>query len=294
MKRLILLAIMYGKHFESMYTGSMVGIGAIPFAVWGYVISHQRPPRFEVELNPIILATIIGEEAGDIEKAIAMFCEPDLKSRTEEMQGRKLERLGPFLFRVVNGARYDAIRSNEERKAYWREQKQKARDAEKDENPKAEVKPPADKSPPTISPAMQIYDAYPRKLARGDALKAIEKALKKMEFAKLLAVTQAYAAAMQGEDFKFVPYPASWFNAEHYFDDPAMWKCKPADNNGAASVFEIKTVLEAKEKAIQTLKNQHATETALGMEWDSDESMLAHKQLRIEVKQLAAKLAAKL
>ena len=153
--------------------------------------------------------------------------------------------------------------------------------------------PPPDK-PPTLSPAMQIYDAYPRKLARGDALKAIEKALKKMEFAKLLAVTQAYAAAMQGEDFKFVPYPANWYNAEHYFDDPAMWKCKPADNNGAASVFEIKTVLEAKEKAIQTLKNQHATETALGMEWDSDESMLAHKQLRIEVKQLAAKLAAKL
>jgi hypothetical protein len=99
---------------------------------------------------------------------------------------------------------------------------------------------------------------------------------------------------MQGEDFKFVPYPASWFNAEHYFDDPAMWKCKPAENNGAASVFEMKTVLEAKEKAAVALKNQHATESPTGMVWDATEPMLKYRKLRIEIKKLSAKLSAKL
>ena len=118
---------MYGKHFESMYTGSMVGIGAVPFAVWGYIISHQKPPSFDVELNPKILAVIIGETEDDVQKAIDRFCEPDTKSRTDVNEGKKLVRLGEYLFHVVNGQHYDGIRNHEDRKAYWREQKQKKR-----------------------------------------------------------------------------------------------------------------------------------------------------------------------
>ena len=128
-----------------MYTGSMVGIGAIPFAVWGYVISHQRPPHFEVELNPKILAVMIGESPEDIAEAIEKFCQPDPESRTDTLEGRKLERIGTFLFRVVNGAIYDRIRNNEERKEYWREQKRKAREAKQGQPPSisAPVNPPA-------------------------------------------------------------------------------------------------------------------------------------------------------
>ena len=32
---------MYGKHFASMYEGSLYGSGAVVFAVWGYVIACQ-------------------------------------------------------------------------------------------------------------------------------------------------------------------------------------------------------------------------------------------------------------
>lgn len=213
---------MYGKHFESMYTGSMVGIGAIPFAVWGYVISHQKPPKFEVELNPKILATIIGESEDGIQKAIERFCEPDVKSRTDTNEGRKLVRLGEYLFHVVNGAQYDSIRNHEDRKAYWREQKQKKRST-------PELSTPVHKSPRQSTSVrdnellLQIYNAYPRKVARKDALAAIEKSLKKITPEKLLELTKQYANAIGTPD-QFTPHPATWFNGERFNDDPKTWK----------------------------------------------------------------------
>lgn len=82
--------------------------------------------------------------------------------------------------------------------------------------------------------AVAIYDAYPRKIGRQAALKAIEKALKVKPYEELLERTQAYAAAVRSwsTDFRYsgssgkdtCPYPASWFNAGRYDDDPAEWK----------------------------------------------------------------------
>ena len=71
--------------------------------------------------------------------------------------------------------------------------------------------------------ALEIYDAYPKKLGRKDALIAISKALKKIDGKKLLEITKKYAEARLNQDSQFTPYPATWFNAEHFFDDPAMW-----------------------------------------------------------------------
>lgn len=78
------------------------------------------------------------------------------------------------------------------------------------------------KPKPAEAPEL-IYAEYPKKAARPDALRAIVKAIKKIGFCELLAKTRAYALAVQGQDFQFVPYPASWFNAERYNDDPETW-----------------------------------------------------------------------
>lgn len=122
---------MYGKHFESMYTGSMCGAGALAFAVWGYVISHQKPTNgrdvFTVELNPKILATLIGESEEDITEQIKEFCAPDPKSRTEDEDGRKLIQESPYTYRVVNGPKYDRIRREDERREYNRERQRRIR-----------------------------------------------------------------------------------------------------------------------------------------------------------------------
>lgn len=110
---------MFGKHFDSMYEGSMVGAGAVVFAVMGYVIAKQVPDRkvgSQVRLNPIILGTILGEKAEDIVKAIDFLCSPDPHSTTKTEGGRRLIKIGEFDYQVVNGAKYRAIRDEEARR----------------------------------------------------------------------------------------------------------------------------------------------------------------------------------
>ncbi|MES2790080.1 MAG: hypothetical protein V4719_10690 [Planctomycetota bacterium] len=70
-----------------------------------------------------------------------------------------------------------------------------------------------------------IYDAYPRKVAPEAAYKAIAKALTKISFPELLPIVQAYSRARKqpGQDYGLTPYPASWFNAGRWNDDPAEW-----------------------------------------------------------------------
>ena len=74
--------------------------------------------------------------------------------------------------------------------------------------------------------AEDIYAAYPRKVAKKDALRAICNAMKTAGREKLLSATKQYAAAMAKcplEERKFIPHPATWFNRGSYDDDPAEW-----------------------------------------------------------------------
>ena len=116
---------MYGKHFESMYTGSMFGKPFSMYAVWGYVISHQRQSRkdgkFYVELNPEFMSALFASTAEEVISVIQCFCEKDFKSRSQEQDGRKLVPTfegqlhgGPMEFWVVNGKKYKEIRDETE------------------------------------------------------------------------------------------------------------------------------------------------------------------------------------
>lgn len=122
----------FGKHDARMYTGSMVGKGAIVFAVMGYVIANQRPGREEpeklfVEMNPELLAFILGEDRDKVAAAIEFLCAPDARSRTKAEEGRRLVRLGEFLFWVVNGRLYRSMGNPGRRREQWRESQRKTR-----------------------------------------------------------------------------------------------------------------------------------------------------------------------
>lgn len=87
------------------------------------------------------------------------------------------------------------------------------------DNPPAEVQ---------ITPE-QIYEAYPRKEAKQDALKAISRAMEKASPQEILTATELYAEAVSRwhpEDRRFVPHPATWFNGGRYQDDPMTWERK--------------------------------------------------------------------
>ena len=102
-----------------MYSGSMVGSGALVFAVMGYCVANGVPDKVvgtQVELNPTLLATVLGEKEEDVIKTIEFLCAPDAKSRSKDKEGRRLVRLGQFDYQVVNGAKYRAIRDQEARR----------------------------------------------------------------------------------------------------------------------------------------------------------------------------------
>lgn len=102
-----------------MYCGSMVGAGFGPYAVMGFVIANMKPDKvvgFQVELNVKLLATTFGESEAVVQSAIEYLCAPDLGTRTPGDDGRRLVKVGTFAYRVVNGAHYDAIRNEEDRR----------------------------------------------------------------------------------------------------------------------------------------------------------------------------------
>ncbi len=109
---------MYGKHFESMYKGSMYGAGIAVFAVWGYVIAKARNSR--VELNPKELANVLGATQEEIESALGVLTSPDPDSRHKEHEGRRLLREGQFQYFIPSWTIYQQIRNEEERREYNR------------------------------------------------------------------------------------------------------------------------------------------------------------------------------
>lgn len=91
---------------------------------------------------------------------------------------------------------------------------------------------PATGTEPYYTPA-DIYEAYPRHEGRGAALKAIEKAIKKVGDNALYTAVVAYAAAVKtwpptarftvsGSDT--VPHAATWMNQERWTDDRQSWQ----------------------------------------------------------------------
>lgn len=60
------------------------------------------------------------------------------------------------------------------------------------------------------------YPHYPRKVAKGDA----EKAWMKAEVPEnIIALTQSYARSISDRDREFIPYPATWLNAQRWEDE---------------------------------------------------------------------------
>lgn len=83
--------------------------------------------------------------------------------------------------------------------------------ARRSENPEAEA----------------VYLAYPKKVGRPAALRAIRKAVNQHGFAFVKERTLAYARVVSGGDLTFIPNPSTFFNQERFADDPSTWR-KPS------------------------------------------------------------------
>ena len=75
--------------------------------------------------------------------------------------------------------------------------------------------------------AESIYNTYPRKVGKPNALKKIKKALASVGFDKLERLTREYSDLWHDADKKqlaFCPHPATWFHQERYNDPPEQWQ----------------------------------------------------------------------
>lgn len=69
------------------------------------------------------------------------------------------------------------------------------------------------------APFDDFWKAYPKREARGAALKAFEKASEKTTPAILIEAAIAYASKRAGQDKQFTKQPATWLNQECWLDD---------------------------------------------------------------------------
>lgn len=140
---------------------------------------------------------------------------PDPKSRDADFEGRRLERLDQHRdwgWRILNWGKYENMRNRAD--VAGRVQKHR-------ENKKMAPSAPRQESKDGIT-AESIYDAYPLKVGKPSAIRAIKKAMLKTDATKLLETTKAFASRRNG-DVAFTPHPSTWFNQERYNDDPSTW-----------------------------------------------------------------------
>lgn len=81
--------------------------------------------------------------------------------------------------------------------------------------------------------AADIYEAYPRHEGRGAAIKAIEKAMKRVHPRVLMDAVEEYATAVKSwpqtarftpDGRSLVPLCSTWMNQERYADDRTTWQ----------------------------------------------------------------------
>lgn len=129
---------MYGKFYEQTFTGSMAGKGPVVFAVWAYVISHQREidpdpeGMLAVEVNSLLVAAMIGCQRAEVEAALELLCSPDPQSRSTDYEGRRMIHEGGMEYSVVKGRKFRSMRNETERREYKRIHQRQKREEEKE------------------------------------------------------------------------------------------------------------------------------------------------------------------
>lgn len=165
-----------------------------------------------------------------LEEALTTLESPDKYNPNDEFEGRRIERV-PNGWIVLKAPYYRNLLSREIAREQNRLRVQKHRERANVMNESLQnvtditvtQQSRAKHSTAEQSKAEAIYCAYPKKKAKPEALKAIQKALQKTSFDDLLKKTQSFARVRPNPNDKFTPHPATWFNREQYNDDPATW-----------------------------------------------------------------------
>lgn len=216
-------------------------------------------PTGHVIGTDVAIARRLNMGVPDFQKCIGALMAPDEDSNSKEEEGRRvIPSEGERGYRLVNYLTYRDMKDEEHRRNYMadymkkyrekkalltpvKKRKQRLTQAEEEveasakEKEEAEFQPP---SPPKASPSEfdEFWQAYPKKVGKGDA----EKAWNKYGCSKLLPqILTAVRKCKISHDWtkeagQFIPHPATWLNRRGW-DDELM---PHRNGNPAGSIVE--------------------------------------------------------
>lgn len=98
----------------------------------------------------------------------------------------------------------------------------------------------------------KFWSAYPRKIAKADAEKAFQAAVKKVPFEEILSGVRNYCAFVDREhkDAKYIKYPAGWLRSE-------LWNDYQPVASGESKIVKLITQNELSEAHVERIRRIH-------------------------------------
>jgi hypothetical protein len=215
----------YAKLFASIYQGTLRG-NTHGIVVFTNLMAHADCQGW-VDIHPRAIADEVGLTLEQVQAALVELEAPDPESRSPEENGRRIVRLDEHRawgWRIVNHAKYRAIRNEDDRReqnrlaqARWRERNQSKPHKPKKAHTEAEAEAEAKEENHTehsghgngaSKPAPGAFEVFWRHVDP-----------------ELLAVMLAAIDRQRGteqwrkDDGQFIPHPATWLNGGRWHDE---------------------------------------------------------------------------
>jgi predicted transcriptional regulator len=173
------------------------------FRLLAYLMSHKE--GYELTYGQIERQTTLGRYA--INEAIKILANKGwLKTeRTKKDNGQ----FGPTSFHILDPDAVDSVAGDSSAGDSTMEQPTDIKNTNYLENTKDKEK--------HLKAFDEFWELYPKRVAKADAVKAWNKAIKRKSPDELLKLTKVYSEGKL-PDMTYIPYPASWLNKELYED----------------------------------------------------------------------------
>lgn len=238
----------YTKLFNSIVTSTIWTEDDKTRIVWITMLA-MSDQNGEVHASVPGLARVAGVTLADCELALGKLLGPDPYSRTPDNEGRRIAPIDGG-WELLNHRKYRAMASREDEKKSnaVRQERFRARHApvtdsnapitphnapitgivhiaDTDSESKADSKADTESKPkPKQSPAApegfdEFWQAYPKKVSKGDALRAWQKNKPDLQTVLNALAWQKKSQEWTKDGGQYIPHPASYLNAQKYLDE---------------------------------------------------------------------------
>lgn len=213
----------FTKLFHSITTSSIWNTDDKTRIVWVTMLALCDPDGIvRASVGGLAHASRVSKE--DCQKSLDVLLAPDDDSRSEEFEGRRIEKVdGGFL--VLNYLKYRECRDEEDRKEYMREymrgyRKQRKLPLTIGKSCKPQLaKEEAEAEEYTDPQFCEFWENYPRKVGKEDAWKAWLKMSPKPHLTTLLHALKLQVPLWARGQKKYTPHASKWLNAKRWQDE---------------------------------------------------------------------------